>query len=433
MQQQIALFWFRRDLRTEDNAGLYHALRSGYPVLSVFIFDTNILEDLEDRYDRRVCFIRDALKNIQQALEARGSTLHVVHDTPLNAFEAWCREYHIAAVYANRDYEPYAKQRDESITAFLQERNIPLHTYKDQVIFERSEVMKDNEAPYTVYTPYSKKWKQQLTAFYLKPYPVDKYLGNLWRHAPKRIPSLEAIGFKATGYETVPPVLDKKIAAHYDKTRNYPGINGVTQLSVHLRFGTVSIRRLAAAAKQLNETLLNELIWREFFMMILWHFPHTVTQAFKPRYDDIRWRYNEEDFLAWCEGRTGYPMVDAGMRQLNETGWMHNRVRMVTASFLCKHLLIDWRRGEAYFAKKLLDYDLAQNVGNWQWVAGSGVDAAPYFRIFNPQTQLEKFDPDHQYIDKWVPEWRTMHYVRPIIDHDQARARCLEVYKAALK
>jgi deoxyribodipyrimidine photo-lyase len=301
------------------------------------------------------------------------------------------------------------------------------------VIFERDELLKDNGTPYTVYTPYRRRWKEKLNVFYLKAYRTEKYFGNLFKQAEIPIPSINDIGFKVTPYDIVTPRLNEQIARHYDETRDIPSVEGTTRLSIHLRFGTMSIRKLAADAQQLNEKLLNELIWRDFYQMILWHFPYVVNGSFKKEYDNIKWRNNEQEFVMWCAGQTGYPIVDAGMRQLNETGYMHNRVRMIVASFLCKHLLIDWRWGEAYFAGKLLDYDLASNNGGWQWAAGSGCDAAPYFRIFNPYLQTQKFDPELKYIRKWVPEYEELTYARPIVQHEVARERCLKVYKQALQ
>lgn len=434
MPAPVSIFWFRRDLRLHDNAGLYHALKSGYPVVPVFIFDTDILDELEDRKDRRLVFIHNTLENIQDRLKEQESTLHILHATPLAAFRKLLEAYDVKAVYTNHDYEPYAIQRDKDISAFLKEKGIAFHTYKDQVIFERGEVVKDNGQPYTIFTPYSKRWKSRLTDAYLKPYPTGSHLDQLFRQAPKQLPSLKALGFEQIRINTVAPELEKNIARHYDRTRDFPANeDGTTRLSVHLRFGTVSIRGIAARARQLNETLLNELIWRDFYQMILFHMPHIVDQSCKPAYDHIRWRNNEREFEAWCTGQTGYPLVDAGMRQLNETGWMHNRVRMIVASFLCKHLLIDWRWGEAYFGKKLIDYDLAANNGGWQWCAGSGCDAAPYFRVFNPETQMKKFDPELTYVRRWVPEYGTDDYPEPIVVHEAARDRCLKVYKAALQ
>jgi deoxyribodipyrimidine photo-lyase len=427
-----SIFWFRRDLRLHDNAGLYHALWGSTPVLPIFIFDTSILNGLEHKADKRVHFIHDALTHMQQQLTAMGSTLLVLDGTAIDCFKKLAEEYPITGVYTNHDYEPYATKRDNEIRDFLHTKEISLHTFKDQVIFEKDEVTKDNGEPYTVYTPYSRKWKEKLNSFYLQPYPTEKYFGNFYKHAPIAIPTLIDIGFEPAQPDVVSAQLNEDIARQYDKTRDFPAIQGTTRLSVHLRFGTVSIRKLATEAYALNATLLNELIWRDFYQMILWHYPHVVTQSFKKQYDNIVWRNNEKEFELWCAGKTGYPIVDAGMHELNETGFMHNRVRMIVASFLTKHLLIDWRRGEAYFAEKLLDYDLAANNGGWQWAAGSGCDAAPYFRIFNPYLQTQKFDPDLKYIRRWVPEYEQLTYPAPIVIHEEARKRCLAVYKAAL-
>jgi len=432
MLPPVSIFWFRRDLRLDDNAGLYHALKAGIPVLPVFIFDTNILDGLEEKKDKRVHFIHDALKTIQEQLLQKGSSLYVLHGTPLDCFKKLAGEYAITAVYANHDYEPYAGKRDSEIAGYLKGRDIPFYTFKDQVIFEKGEVVKDNKEPYTVFTPYSRKWKELLNDSYLKPYPTEKYFHHFYKQEAKPIPSLADIGFNAAPPGAMPTKLDEDIALHYDKTRDFPALEGTTKLSVHLRFGTMSIRRLTGKARLLNAVLLSELIWREFYQAILWHFPHVVNGAFKKEYDNIVWRNNEQEFALWCAGQTGYPMIDAGMRQLNETGYMHNRVRMIVASFLVKDLLIDWRWGEAYFAEKLLDYDLAANNGGWQWAAGSGCDAAPYFRVFNPSLQTTKFDPDLKYIRKWVPEYEQLTYAKPIVDHAMARERCLKAYKAGL-
>lgn len=433
MPTPIAIFWFRRDLRLTDNAGLYYALRSGHPVVPIFIFDTNILGDLPNPADKRVDFIHRTIHGMQEELEKYGSTLHVLHGKPLECFEKLLQLYTVAAVYTNHDYEPYATQRDKEIASYLEKKGITFHTYKDQVIFEKDEVVKDNGTPYTVFTPYSRKWKDKLNDFYLSSYPTGKYYRNYFQQSPKRIPSLAAMGFKETDIEIPGSKLNESVASNYDKTRDYPAIHGTTHLSVHLRFGTISIRKLARDAQALNTTLLNELIWRDFYQMILWHYPHIVTESFKKDYDKIRWRNNEQEFERWCNGQTGYPIVDAGMREMNTTGYMHNRVRMIVASFLTKHLLIDWRWGEAYFGEKLLDYDLAANNGGWQWAASSGCDAVPYFRIFNPYLQTQKFDPELKYIRKWIPDLDTLEYPAPIVEHEAAKARCLEVYKRALK
>jgi len=432
MPPTINLCWLRRDLRLLDQAALYHALKSSNPVVPVFVFDTNILNDLEDKHDRRVTFIHDTLNDLQVKLSKLGSTLDIYYGTPQEAFEHWTTQYDVQEVFTNIDYEPYAVKRDTDIAKRLKEKGIGFHQYKDQVIFDRDEIMKDNGEPYTVFTPYSKKWKTLLNEYYLQAYPTEKYFRNFFKQKTKKVPSLRAIGFLA-GDRGFPSMRIKdSVIKNYDKTRDLPAIEGTTHIGLHLRFGTMSIRELADRANQLNETFLGELIWRDFFQMILWHFPHVVEHSFRREYDNIRWRNNEKEFQQWCDGQTGYPLVDAGMRELNTTGFMHNRVRMVVASFLTKHLLIDWRWGEAYFAKKLLDYDLAANNGNWQWAAGCGCDAAPYFRVFNPTLQRERFDPSFEYIRKWVPEFEELTYVKPMVAHEQARKRVLEVYKAAL-
>lgn len=430
--QKLTIFWHRRDLRFNDNAGLYRALRSGNPVLPIFIFDKNILDKLEDKTDRRVEFIHHHITELSKAYASYGSSLRVFYSTPEKVFEQLSQELPITKVYTNHDYEPYALQRDEAIDSLLAEKGISFHTYKDQVIFEKAEVVKDNGEPYTVFTPYSRKWRAKLNDYYLKPYPTDKYNHNLYQTAPYPIPTLQDMGFNAAGLPFPLLELNKDIIENYHKQRDFPAIKGTTRLSVHLRFGTVSIRELAAYGLTHNATWLNELIWREFYMMILWHFPHVVNNAFKPQYDNIAWRNNEEEFKRWCKGETGYPIVDAGMRELNETGFMHNRVRMIVASFLTKHLLIDWRWGEAYFAQKLLDFELSSNNGGWQWAASSGCDAAPYFRVFNPMLQTEKFDPKHTYINHWVPQYQELTYPRPIVDHAFARERVLKTYKEGL-
>ncbi|MDZ4844519.1 MAG: deoxyribodipyrimidine photo-lyase [Chitinophagales bacterium] len=442
MKIPVNIFWFRRDLRLHDNAGLYNSLKSGNPVLPIFIFDKIILEQLEDKRDRRVEFIQKSLSEIQAQLAKLGSSLLVKFGTPLEAWKQLTEEFEIKAVFTNHDYEPYAKQRDAQVQDFLKSNGISFHTFKDQVIFEKGEVLKDDGTPYLVYTPYSKRWKSLLNDFYLKSYPTEKHFSNFLKTDAFEFPSLSSIGFDQTaltpphsgeaGRGLFPPkkVRDELIK-NYGNTRDYPGIEGTSKLSVHLRFGTISIRELARQAQALSEKYFNELIWREFYQMILWHFPN-VEQSFKRQYDRIIWDNNEAHFQKWCEGKTGYPIVDAGMRELNETGYMHNRVRMIVASFLTKHLLIDWRWGEAYFAEKLLDFELASNNGGWQWAAGSGCDAAPYFRVFNPYLQTQKFDPELKYIKQWVPELDSFDYPQPIIEHEFARKRVLATYKIAL-
>lgn len=428
IDEHITIFWLRRDLRLSDNAGFYYALRENNNVLPVFIFDTEILDKLEDNKDARVEFIHQALEQVKVKLEKLGSSLAVFHGNPVDIFKALKPK----AVYTNRDYEPYGNNRDGQVKKILEEKGSRFHSFKDIVIFEKDEITKEDGHPYTVYTPYSKKWKATLTPFYTKSYPVENYAGNLLRLNPLPFPSLSAIGFVPSDIRFPERKIRQPVIEKYHLQRDIPGIEGTSRLSVHLRFGTVSIRKLVQVALKKNETWLNELIWRDFYHMILWHFPHVVTNSFKPAYDRIIWRNNPDEFKAWCDGKTGYPIVDAGMRELNTTGFMHNRVRMIVASFLTKHLLIDWRWGEAYFAKKLLDFDLAANNGGWQWAAGSGCDAAPYFRVFNPYLQTDKFDPDHAYIRKWVPEADTPNYPKPVVDHNLARERVLSIYKEAL-
>lgn len=429
----VNIIWFRRDLRLHDNAALFHALNDKNPVLPVFIFDRNILDDLSDRTDRRVEFIHEALQQMQKQLTELGGTLDVRYGFPEEIFQQLAKEYNIEKVFTNHDYELYAIQRDEAVRKLLSDKGISLHTYKDQVIFEKDEVTKDDGKPYTVFTPYSKKWKLRLSEYPVKNYKTEKHFNNFYKQSPKEIPSLRVMDFKPAGQSFPVSVWKPDIIKKYKELRDFPAIEGTSRLSVHLRFGTISIRELAIDAAKLNESFLNELIWRDFYHMILWHFPHIMCKAFKPDYDKIQWRNNEEEFERWCSGQTGYPIVDAGMRELNTTGFMHNRVRMIVASFLTKHLLIDWRMGEAYFAKKLLDFDLAANNGGWQWAAGSGCDAAPYFRVFNPYLQTQKFDSQLKYIRKWVPELEEFSYPKPIVVHEEARKRCLEVYAKALK
>jgi deoxyribodipyrimidine photo-lyase len=430
--EPVALFWFRRDLRLDDNVGLTHALNSGYSVLPVFIFDKNILGKLEEKHDRRLSFIHGALEAMQQKITAAGSSLRVMHGTPEQAMQQLLAEYDVRAVYTNSDYEPYALERDRQIRLMLEKSGVPFHSFKDQVIFEKNEVVKSDGTPYTVFTPYSKVWKRKLTQEDLTVSPSEQLLGNFLKTQPLPLPSLEDTGFAGTDMMFKPPEINTGLIANYHRTRNIPSIEGTTRLGIHLRFGTVSIRKLVAAAIPLSEVWLNELIWREFFMSILWHFPHVVDNSFRKKYDNISWRNNEEEFERWCNGMTGYPIVDAGMRELNATGFMHNRVRMITASFLTKHLLTDWRWGEAYFAARLLDYELSSNNGNWQWAAGSGCDAAPYFRVFNPTEQTRKFDPGLAYVRRWVPEHETPEYPRMIVDHALARERALKTYKEGI-
>ncbi|MCO4293844.1 DNA photolyase family protein [Solitalea sp. MAHUQ-68] len=429
---RVNIFWFRRDLRLDDNAGLYFALKEGLPVIPVFIFDTTILGQLEDKNDARISFIHQTVLKLNQQLQHIGSSLLVKHGEPKQTWADLLREYNIQTVFTNHDYEPYAIERDYEIEQILISNGSKLLTFKDQVIFEKGEVLKDNGEAYTVFTPYKNKWMKKLSSFYMDSYPTENYFSNFFKTQPLTIPALNTLGFIPTSIKFPSKEFENRLADYHNQ-RDIPSVNGTSHISVHLRFGTVSIRKLAYSAYKAHaDTWLNQLIWRDFYFMILWHFQYVVNNAFKAKYDRIKWRNNEEEFKLWCEGKTGYPIVDAGMRELNSTGYMHNRVRMITASFLTKHLLIDWRWGEAYFAQKLLDFELAVNNGSWQWAAGSGCDAAPYFRIFNPTEQTRKFDPENIYIKKWVPEFGKLNYPSPIVEHKYARERCLKVYKTAL-
>ncbi len=431
--QAVSIFWFRRDLRLEDNAGLWKALKSGHKVLPIFIFDRHILDRLRDKSDARVSFLHQTLSALQTELEALGSTLQVFHSTPLEVMKELSELYDVKGLFLNRDYEPYARERDATVSEFWQSKNVEVIGAKDHVIFEKNEVVKADGTPYLVYSPYAKAWRKKLTDYHGKAYPNKEYADQFLQVAPKQIPSLEDMGFHTTTIELPSNEVRSEIIKTYDTTRNFPAnVKSTTRLGLHLRFGTISIRSLLRRGLELNDTFVSELIWRDFFQMALYYFPESRSKAIKAKYDLIPWEFNKKQFDAWCSGNTGYPIVDAGMRELNATGYMHNRVRMIVASFLTKHLLMDWRLGEAYFAEKLLDFDLASNIGGWQWASGSGLDAAPYFRVFNPTSQMEKFDKDRTYIRKWVPEWGTPSYPQPIVEHKWARERCLATYKEAL-
>ena len=434
MSQKVSLFWFRRDLRLEDNAGLLKALESGVPVVPIFIFDPNILSKLEDTHDARVSFLHELLQHLKAQLEDLGSDLLVFYDKPLNVFKSLCLQYEVTGLFFNRDYEPYARERDKAVYEYFETISASCIGAKDHVLFEKNEVVKADGTPYLVYSPYAKAWKKRCTSDHFNAYPTQNHFNSFFQMDTKsRMITLDAMGFESTSLAMPSARISKDIISNYDSTRNFPGLKrGTTRLGIHLRFGTISIRALARASEGRNETFLNELIWRDFFQMALYYFPESRSKAIKPKYDLIPWSNNEELFEAWCKGKTGYPIVDAGMRELNATGFMHNRVRMIVASFLTKHLLIDWRWGEAYFAAKLLDFDLASNIGGWQWASGSGLDAAPYFRVFNPTSQMEKFDKDLSYVNKWVPELNTHLYPEPIVEHKWARERCLATYKEAL-
>jgi len=446
---KINIFWFRRDLRLHDNAGFYHALKSDYPVLPIFIFDKNILEKLENKADARVEFLHDTLTEMSKELKKLNSSILIKYGKPKEVWEEILKEYDVQNVFTNHDFETYGKKRDAVISKLLEKKEIGFHTYKDHVIFEKNEVTKKDGNPYVVFTPYSKIWRAKLdtksmtftnengdeetTSFYLAPYPNYKYFDNLFDSKPIKIPTLKKLGFEKTSIEIPDKTVSQSLIKSYDENRDYPAKEGTSHLGIHFRHGTISIRDKARKAQKLNATFLSELIWRDFYAQILHHYPHVEKGPFREKYEAIEWRNNEKEFKAWCEGKTGYPMVDAGMRQLNQSGYMHNRVRMVVASFLTKHLLINWQWGEAYFAEKLLDFDLASNNGGWQWAAGCGTDAAPYFRIFNPESQLKKFDKNLKYVKEWVPEYGTDDYPEPIVDHKMARERCLATYKEALQ
>jgi deoxyribodipyrimidine photo-lyase len=429
--KKISLCWFRRDLRTEDQTALFYSLQQEEQVLPLFIFDRHILDALEDKTDARVSFIHAQITSLKAFFEQQGSSMLVRYGHPEQVFQELLHEYELQSVYTNRDYEPYAQSRDSQIESLLREKNIPFLSFKDQVIFEPGEIVNGSGEFYKVFTPYSKNWLEKFRTTRVQPLPVAQW-NHLSHTSPLPLPSLSDMGFAPSPIEIPSSQLDEEIVRHYEERRNFPAQRGTSRLGIHLRFGTLSIRKLALKAITLNATYLNELIWREFYAMILGNAPQVVDRAFKPQYDRIPWRNNEAEFEAWCAGTTGYPIVDAGMRELNATGFMHNRVRMIVASFLTKHLLIDWRWGEAYFAKKLLDFELASNNGGWQWAAGTGTDAQPYFRVFNPDSQTEKFDKDLVYIKKWVPEFGTAAYPNPIVDHKFARNRAIETYKKAL-
>lgn len=432
MKPEVAIFWFRRDLRLNDNTGLFHALRSGLPVVPVFIYDSEILQKLESKSDQRLLFIYHHLKILHNELLKQGSGLVTYYDSPQNAWKKIIQKFNVKSVYINEDYEPDARERDALLCNFLNNKAISFNAFKDQVVFGPGEILKDDGTPYTIYTPYKNKWRSNINSAQLKTYPSEKYSDCFVKMPVQKILTLKDFGFKEVETSFPDKGISKKVLKEYASLRDFPALDATTKVSVHLRFGTLSIRKLVSFAFSVSETWVNELIWREFYMMILFQFPYVVKGAFKPKFNFINWRNNEKEFARWCSGQTGYPIVDAGMRELNATGFMHNRVRMITAGFLTKHLLIDWRWGEAYFAKKLLDFELSSNNGGWQWAAGTGCDAAPYFRIFSPYEQTRKFDPQWVYIRKWVPEFEDISYPNPIVEHKAARERCLKVFKNSL-
>lgn len=436
------VFWFRRDLRLKDNTGLYHALKSKVKIKAIFIFDTEILDKLDNKRDARVTFIYDTISDLKAELEAIGSSLDVYYGNPVQIFNKIALEDGLQAVYTNKDYERYAISRDSQVESTLSSKGKQFYSFKDQVIFEKGEILKSDGTPYVVFTPFKRKWMERLESrkmednpklsYYFKSFPTEKYFQNLLNFEGRKMIQLTDMGFERSTTSIPSQTVSQGTIKKYDEQRNYPAIDGTSKLGVHFRFGTISIREKARKAQLLNDVFLSELVWRDFYSMILQHFPRVEDQSFREKYEAIEWRNNEKEFEAWCNGQTGYPIVDAGMRELNNTGHMHNRVRMIVASFLTKHLLIDWRWGERYFADKLLDFDIASNSGGWQWAAGCGTDAAPYFRIFNPYTQADKFDKKRQYIKKWVPEEGSDMYVDPIVDHKEARERCLATYKRGL-
>ena len=429
---KISIFWFRRDLRLHDNKALFHALQSEEKILPIFIFDIDILEKIP-KDDARISFIYSELKAMNKHLEAHETEIKMFYGNPKEVFKSLMKNYTIVKVFTNHDYEPYAIKRDLEIKEVVSTSKIDFQTYKDQVIFEKNEITKKDGKPYVVYTPYSRKWLEKYETNKPENYPSEDLLDRLYKKTKSETLTLSDIGFIETSIPIKNYIFNSRIINEYEETRNFPALDNTSKLGPHLRFGTVSVRQMVSRADAYeNKIFLKELIWREFFMQILWHFPETHKNSFKSKYDRIIWRNNEKEFKKWCEGNTGYPMVDAGMRQLNKTGFMHNRVRMLVGSFLCKHLLIDWRWGEAYFAEKLHDYEMSSNVGNWQWVAGTGVDASPYFRIFNPTSQIQKFDKELKYIQKWVPDFQEITYPSPMVEHKFARERCLKTYKDAL-
>ena len=431
MKDNLVIFWFRRDLRLKDNAGLFHALNENDKVLPIFIYDKNTLDKL-NKSDHRVDFIEYSLKKLNDLLKKNNKSISIYYGKPAKVFSELTKKYNVTKVYSNKDYTPYSIKRDKKVEELLKVNNIDFNSYKDHVLFEKYEVVKDDNTPYKVYTPFSRKWLIKMSENKIDFFNSEKYIHKFFNEK-RGFLYLKEIGFEKSILSPLNLNLSSDTINNYEKTRNFPYVNGTSKIGLHLRFGTISTREMIVKAEvSKNKTFLKELVWREFFQQILFHYPHTINKSFKPKYDRIEWLNNENQFKKWCSGQTGYPLVDAGMRELNQTGFMHNRVRMLVGSFLCKHLLIDWRWGEAYFAKKLYDYETASNVGNWQWVAGCGVDASPYFRIFNPHEQIKKFDKNLIYTKKWVPEVESDQYVGPIVIHKDAREKCLLTYKKAL-
>ena len=427
----MVIFWFRRDLRLDDNHALFKALKSGYDVLPIFIFDSNITNKLNQN-DHRLNYINNVLDGLNKRLSENKKKIYIYKGNPIEIISKLIIKLKIKELYLNKDYEPYARDRDDKIEKLCIANNINYNSFKDHVIFEEDQIVKKDGTPYVVYTPYSRKWIEKFQSNQLDSYPSELNLGGFVDSDKIREVNY-LMDFEKNIISPKTYNLNKDLIDKYEETRNFPALDSTSRIGVNLRFGTVSTRKIVkTSSERSNNTFLKELIWREFFIQILWHFPHTTEKSFKDKYERIEWRNDMDDFKLWCDGKTGYPIVDAGMNQLNKTGFMHNRLRMVVGSFLCKHLLIDWRLGEKYFADKLFDYEQASNVGNWQWVAGCGVDAAPYFRIFNPEEQQKKFDKELQFIKKWIPNFDKDNYINKIVDHKFARERCLNTYKKAL-
>jgi deoxyribodipyrimidine photo-lyase len=440
------LFWFRRDLRLDDNTALNELLEnikfdpknSPQVVLPIFIFDTQILNQLKNPLDRRVQFILKTIQELKVQLQAQGTDLRVYHGNPVELIPQITQEFKIQSIYCNEDYDPYSRQRDSVVSDYCKKNGIQFLCFKDHVIFAKSEILNLKGLPYSIYTPYKKAWLEKFKTHFLtlkKSKLSEVQIASAFiKTAPIPLPpSLPKEYFEIGDFKFPEINVPKKTIENYHLTRDIPSLlDGTSHLGIHLRFGTISVRKLIEKSGFLNEVFLSELIWREFFMQILWHYPQVVKKSFRPEYENIKWRQSKEDFERWSQGQTGFPMIDAGIRELLATGHMHNRVRMLVASFFSKNLLHHWYQGERFFAEHLLDYELAANNGNWQWAAGCGCDAAPYFRIFNPETQRTKFDPQDLYISKWVPEWKTLRYPNPMIDLKQSHHRALEVYKAGL-
>ena len=427
----MVIFWFRRDLRLDDNHALFKALKSGYDVLPIFIFDSNITNKLNQN-DHRLNYINNVLDGLNKRLSENKKKIYIYKGNPIEIISKLIIKLKIKEIYLNKDYEPYARDRDDKIEKLCVANNVSYNSFKDHVIFEEDQIVKKDGTPYVVYTPYSRKWIEKFQSNQFDSYPSELNLGGFVDSDKIREVNY-LMDFEKNIISPKTYNLNKDLIDKYEETRNFPALDSTSRIGVNLRFGTVSTRKIVkTSSERSNNTFLKELIWREFFIQILWHFPHTTEKSFKDKYERIEWRNDMDDFKLWCDGKTGYPIVDAGMNQLNKTGFMHNRLRMVVGSFLCKHLLIDWRLGEKYFADKLFDYEQASNVGNWQWVAGCGVDAAPYFRIFNPEEQQKKFDKELQFIKKWIPNYDKDNYINKIVDHKFARERCLNTYKKAL-